>query len=261
MLKGKSALITGSLDGIGFAIARALAAQGCSVMLNGFGDAEMVKDRVATLRALGVEADYHGCDLSVPAQIVDMVETTARTFGAIDIVVNNAVTRHYAPIEEFPVEAWNYALAVNLSAPFHIIRQAMPGMKERKWGRIVSLGSNYALSGTTHRSDYCSTKHGIVGLTKVVALEGLPFGITANVICPGATYTSISKQKIAERMAASAGKTEEEATRDYLAQRQPSRRFVPAEKIGELVVFLCSDAASEMTGTPITMDGGWMAYS
>ena len=261
MLKEKSALVTGSLDGIGFAIAQELAAKGCSVMLNGFGDAKMIEARVETLRAFGVNADYHGCDLSVPAQITDMVETTMCKFGAIDIVVNNAVTRHYAPIEELPIEAWNYALAVNLSAPFHIIRQVMPGMKERKWGRVINLGSNYALSGTTHRTDYCSTKHGIVGLTKVVALEGLPYGITANVICPGATYTSISKQKIAERMAASPGKSEEEATRDYLAQRQPSRRFVPASKIGELVVFLCSDAASEMTGTPITMDGGWMAYS
>jgi 3-hydroxybutyrate dehydrogenase len=260
MLKGKSALITGSLDGIGFAIAQALARNGCAVMLNGFGDAETIKARVATLRELGAKADYHGCDLSVPEQITDMVETTSGKFGAIDIVVNNAVTRHYAPIEELPVEAWNYALAVNLSAPFHIIRQVMPAMKARKWGRIVSLGSNYALSGTTQRTDYCSTKHGIVGLTKVVALEGLPYGITANVICPGATYTSISKAKIAERMAAS-GKSEEEATRDYLETRQPSRRFVPASKIGDLVVFLCSDAASEMTGTPITMDGGWMAFS
>src|SRR5688572_22651986 len=229
-------------------------------MLNGFGDADLIKSRLASLRELGVRAEYHGADLSVPEQIKDMVEMTATSLGSIDIVVNNAVTRHYAPIEELPVEAWNYALAVNLSAPFHIIRQVMPAMKARKWGRIVSLGSNYALSGTTQRTDYCSTKHGIVGLTKVVALEGLPYGITANVICPGATYTSISKLKIAERMAAT-GKSEEEATRDYLETRQPSRRFVPAEKIGKLVVFLCSDAASEMTGTPITMDGGWMAYS
>jgi 3-hydroxybutyrate dehydrogenase len=156
-------------------------------------------------------------------------------------------------------QRWNYALAVNLSAPFHIIRLAFPGMKARRWGRIINIGSNYALAGTTRRADYCSTKHGIVGLTKVAALEGLPFGITANVICPGAVYTSNTKKLIAERVAA--GRTEEEATQDYIAQRRPSKRFISAEKVAQLAAFLCSDSASEMTGTPIAMDGGWLAYS
>jgi 3-hydroxybutyrate dehydrogenase len=259
MFEGKGALVTGSLDGIGFAIAKELAAKGCSVMLNGIGNEATVKARLATLREAGGTAQYHSADLSVPEQIKEMVDGTIAELGSLDIVVNNAVTRHYAHIDEYPVDRWNYALAVNLSAPFHIIRLAMPAMKTRKWGRIISLGSNYALAGTTRRADYCSTKHGLVGLTKVVALEGLPYGITANIICPGATYTSNTKKLIEERMAG--GKSEQQAIRDYLDQRQPSKRFIPAEKIGQLVTFLCSDAASEMTGTPITMDGGWMAYS
>lgn len=260
MLNGKSALITGSLDGIGFAIAEALARGGCSIMLNGFGDADMVKERLSTLSDLGVAADYHGADLSIPSQIEDMVATTERRFGAIDIVVNNAVTRHYAHIEELPVEKWYYALAVNLSAPFHIIRLTIPGMKKRRWGRIVNLASNYGLAGTPRRTDYCTTKHGLVGMTKVVALEGLPFNITCNAICPGATYTPHARKLIAERMAAS-GKSEQDAITDYLAGRQPSRRFIAPSKVGALAAFLCSEEAADITGTPIAIDGGWLANS
>jgi 3-hydroxybutyrate dehydrogenase len=260
MLSGKSALITGSLDGIGFAIAEALARKGCSIMLNGFGDRETVAQRIATLTATGVQADYHGADLSIPAQIEGMVAAARRRFGAIDIVVNNAVTRHYAPIDELPVEKWNYALAVNLSAPFHVIRLTMPDMKARKWGRIINLASNYGVAGTTRRTDYVSTKHGLVGMTKVVALEGLPFNITCNALCPGATYTPNARKLIAEKMAAS-GKSEEEATKDYIAGRQPSHRFIQPEKVAALAVFLCGDDACDITGTPIAIDGGWLAYS
>lgn len=260
MLHGRSALITGSLDGIGFAIAQALAKQGCAVMLNGFGDEAMIRERLQTLRELGVDADYHGADLSAPAQVEDLVATAQRRFGAIDIAVNNAVTRTWGEIDELPVEKWNYAVAVNLTAPFHVIRLTMPGMKQRKWGRIINLASNYGLAGTRRRVDYVSTKHGLVGMTKVAALEGLPYNITANAICPGATLTPNARKLVAQRMAAK-GLSEEDATTDYLSDRQPSRRFIAAEKVGALAAFLCSDDASDITGTPVTIDGGWMALS
>ena len=258
MLKGRSALVTGSLDGIGFAVARELAGRGCGVMLNGFGDEAMVRERVGTLRALGVDADYHGADLSVPAQIEDMVATTERRFGAVDIVVNNAVTRTWGYIDELPVDRWNYAVAVNLTAPFHVIRLTMPGMKRRKWGRIINLASNYGVTGTVRRVDYVATKHGLVGMTKVAALEGLPYNITANAICPGATLTPNARKLVAERMAQK-GLSEEEATVDYLSDRQPSHRFIPPEKVAALAGFLCTDEASEITGTPLAIDGGWLA--
>lgn len=259
-MKGRSALITGSIDGIGFAIAEALARSGCSIMLNGFAAQDLVRQRQDALRKYEIDVDYHGADLSVPTQIEDMVAATERRFGAIDIVVNNAVTRHYAHIDELPVEKWNYALAVNLSAPFHIIRLTMPGMKKRKWGRIINLASNYGIAGTPRRTDYVSTKHGLVGMTKVVALEGLPYNITCNAICPGATYTPHARKLIAERMAAS-GKPEAETITDYLAGRQPSRRFIEPRRVGALAAFLCGDDACDITGTPIAIDGGWLANS
>jgi len=202
MLKGRSALITGSLDGIGFAIASALAAKGCNVMLNGFGDEAMIGERLKSLRAFGVDADYNGADLSVPAQIEDMVAAAEKRFGNVDIAVNNAVTRTWGNIDELAVEKWNYALAVNLSAPFHVLRLTMPGMKKRMWGRIINLASNYGLAGTRRRVDYVSTKHAVVGLTKVAALEGLPFNITANALCPGATLTPNALKLVAQRMQA-----------------------------------------------------------
>ena len=260
MLNGRTALITGSLDGIGFAIAQALAKQGCAVMLNGFGDAAVISDRVQLLRDLGVNADYHGADLSIPAQVEDLVATAQRRFGTVDIAVNNAVTRTWGEIDELPVEKWNYAVAVNLTAPFHVIRLTMPGMKRRMWGRIINLASNYGLAGTRRRVDYVSTKHGLVGMTKVAALEGLPYNITANAICPGATLTPNARKLVAQRMAAK-GLSEADATTDYLSDRQPSRRFIAAEKVGALAAFLCSDDASDITGTPVTIDGGWMAFS
>jgi 3-hydroxybutyrate dehydrogenase len=258
MLKGRSALITGSLDGIGFAVARELAGRGCNVMLNGFGDDAMVRDRVTTLRALGVDADYHGADLSIPAQIEDLVAAAERRFGEVDIAVNNAVTRTWGYIDELPVEKWNYAVAVNLTAPFHVIRLTMPGMKRRQWGRIINLASNYGITGTVRRVDYVSTKHGLVGMTKVAALEGLPYNITANAICPGATLTPNARKLVADRMKQK-GLSEEEATVDYLSDRQPSHRFIPPAKVAALAGVLCTDEASEITGTPLAIDGGWLA--
>lgn len=260
MLKGRSALITGSLDGIGFAIASALAAKGCNVMLNGFGDEAMIGERLKSLRAFGVDADYHGADLSVPAQIEDMVAVAEKRFGNVDIAVNNAVTRTWGNIDELAVEKWNYALAVNLSAPFHVLRLTMPGMKKRMWGRIINLASNYGLAGTRRRVDYVSTKHAVVGLTKVAALEGLPFNITANALCPGATLTPNARKLVAQRMQAK-GLSEADATTDYLSDRQPSRRFIAPEKVGAFAAFLCSEDASEITGSPLAIDGGWLAFS
>ncbi|MES2976963.1 MAG: 3-hydroxybutyrate dehydrogenase [Pseudomonadota bacterium] len=260
MLEGRSALITGSLDGIGFAIAKALAAKGCNVMLNGFGDEALVENRLMTLRELGVEAHYHGCDLSVPSEIEEMVTVAESKFGAVDIAVNNAVTRTWGGIDELPVEKWNYAIAVNLSGPFHVIRLTMPGMKKRKWGRIINLASNYGVSGTRRRADYVSSKHGLVGLTKVAALEGLPYNITANALCPGATLTPNARKLVAQRMQEK-GLNEEDATRDYLSDRQPSRRFIAPEKVGAFAAFLCSDDADEITGSPLAIDGGWLAFS
>ncbi len=260
MLQGKSALVTGSLDGIGYAIASALARQGCAVMLNGFGDAALVAERVAALRALGADADYHGADLSIPTEIEALVAAAESRFGKVDIAVNNAVTRTWGEIDALPVEKWNYAVAVNLTAPFHVIRLTMPGMKRRMWGRIINLASNYGLAATRRRVDYVATKHGLVGMTKVAALEGLPYNITANAICPGATWTPNARKLVADRMRAKS-LSEEDAITDYLSDRQPSRRFIPAEKVGALAAFLCSDDASEITGSPLPMDGGWLAFS
>jgi 3-hydroxybutyrate dehydrogenase len=260
VLAGKSALVTGSVDGIGFAIAEALAAGGCSVMLNGFAPADRVKQQLEAIRAHGVQAEYRGADLSMPAQVEDLVAATETAFGKIDIVVNNAVTRRYDLVEDLTLDAWNYALAVNLTAPFQIIHLAIRGMKARRWGRVINIASNYALRGTARRSDYCSTKHGLLGLTRVIGLEGLEFGITCNAICPGATYTPHARKLIAERMASS-GKSENEAMRDYLAQRQPSHRFIDPKDVGALAVFLCGDSAREITGGPVAIDGGWLAYS
>jgi 3-hydroxybutyrate dehydrogenase len=259
-MNGKSALITGSLDGIGFAIARALASKGVNIMLNGFGDEELIKTRITTLKNLGVKASYHGADLSIPEQIEDLVKAAVKELGSVDIAVNNAVTRTWGFIDELPIEKWNYAIAVNLSAPFHVIRLTMPMMKKNKWGRIINLASNYGISGTTRRVDYVSTKHGIVGLTKVAALEGLPFNITANALCPGATLTPNAKKLVAQRMKLK-NLSEEDATVDYLSDRQPSRRFIAPEKVAAFAAFLCSDDASEITGSPLAIDGGWLAYS
>jgi 3-hydroxybutyrate dehydrogenase len=259
-LQGRTAVVTGSLDGIGFAIAQALAQHGATVMLTDRGDAALGMERAKTLSGSGSQPHYHAADLSAPDEIEGLLAATERRFGAIDIVVNNAVVRHYANIEDLPVEKWYYALAVNLSAPFHIIRRTIPGMKQRRWGRIVNLASNYGVAGTTRRTDYVSTKHGLVGMTKVVALEGLPFNITCNAICPGATDTPHARKLVAERMAAKE-LSEPDAVVDYLAGRQPSRRFVPPRKVAALAAFLCTDDASEITGTPIAIDGGWLANS
>ena len=254
MLQGRSALVTGSLDGIGYAIARALSAKGASVMLNGFGDAELVKRRVAAL----ARAEYHGADLSDPRQIEELVRVTEQRFGPVDILVNNAVTRHNAPVEELPVEKWNYAIAVNFSAPFHLIRLTLPGMKRRRWGRIINLASTFGLIGAANRADYVATKHGLVGLTRTVALEAAPFNVTCNALCPALVATPNTERILDERTKAS-GASREETLRAFIADRQATGRLVPAEHVAALAAFLCSEEARDMTGTPIPIDGGWLS--
>jgi 3-hydroxybutyrate dehydrogenase len=254
VLQGRTALVTGSLDGIGWAIAAALAAKGCAVMLNGLGEAALVEQRLAALP----RADYHGADLSDPAQIEALVRATQERLGPVDILVNNAVTRHNAPVDELPVEKWNYALAVNLSAPYHLIRLVFPGMKQRRWGRIINLASTYGLIGTAGRTDYCATKHGLVGLTRVVALEGAPFNVTCNALAPAAVATPNTARLLAERSAAS-GKPAAQVEAEFLAARQATGRLVTPERVAALAVFLCSEDAADMTGTPIPIDGGWLA--
>lgn len=258
MLAGKTALITGSLDGIGFGIARALAEKGAKVMLNGFGDQSLIDSRLDEIKAKGVDAAYHGADVSKLTDIENMVHATEQRFGVIDILVNNAVTRHRANIENFPVERWDYALAVNLTAPFHLIRLTMPGMKQRRWGRILNLASVFSSIGTPERADYCTTKHGLLGLTRVVALEGLPFNVTCHAICPGTADTPNTRRNLAAQQAVT-GLSEAETLEQFLAVRQPSRRLISPDRIGALAAFLCSDDASDMTGAPIPIDGGWLS--
>ena len=254
MLEGRTALVTGSLDGIGWAIARALSARGAAVMLNGFGPAALVKERVATLG----RADYHGADLADAAQVEDLVRVTEDRLGPVDILVNNAVTRHNAPVEDLPPGKWDYAVAVNLTAPFHLIRLTIAGMKARNWGRIINLASTYGLIGTANRADYVATKHGLVGLTRVVALEAAPFNVTCNALCPALVATPNTERLVAEKVKAS-GLGPDQTMQAFIADRQATGRLVPAEHVAALAAFLCSEEAADMTGTPIPIDGGWLS--
>jgi 3-hydroxybutyrate dehydrogenase len=260
-LKGRCALITGSTQGMGWATARALASQGCNVMLHGLAPADKAESLRASLTdEFKVKAAFCGTELADPQKNEEMVAQAERELGPIDILVNNAAIRTGKKLEEVTLERWNYAIAVNLSAPFQLIKRTIPGMKDRKWGRIVNIASNLGLTGGVNRTDYVSTKHGLVGLTRAVAMEALPYRVTVNAICPGATLTPHAEHQLQEIMAKSS-QPRDEVIGDFLKAKQPSRRFVLPEQIADLVVFLCSEAASEMTGTPISMDGGWMATS
>lgn len=257
-IAGKVALVTGSIDGIGHATASALAAQGCHVMLHGLGDpAEIEAKRSALAAGSKGKIGFNGADLSELAQVDALFEATERELGPIEILVNNAVTRNFHSIEELPIERWNYALAVNLTAPFRLIQLALPGMKSRRWGRIVSIASNWGLTGTVNRSDYVASKHGVVGLTRAAALEALPFNVTCNAIAPGSTLTPHAERQVRERMARG-NQSWDDAAAELLAQRQPSGRFVKPSQVADLITFLCSEAASEMTGAPVSIDGGWL---
>jgi len=255
MLKGKTALVTGSTSGIGQAIAEALAANGADVWLNGFGDAKEIEAlRAAMAERHGVTVRYHGADMSKPDQIAAMIAEA----GTLDVLVNNAGIQHVAPIEKFPPERWDAVLAINLSSVFHTIRCALPAMRAKGWGRIVNIASAHGLVASVDKVAYVASKHGVVGLTKVVALETAGSGITCNAICPGWVLTPLVKAQIDTR-AEKDGIAWDQAKADILSEKQPSGEFVAPEQIGALACFLCSDAAAQITGAPLSIDGGWLA--
>ncbi|WP_428484110.1 SDR family NAD(P)-dependent oxidoreductase [Rhodopila sp.] len=258
MPEGKSALVTGSLGGIGFATARALAELGCDITLNGFGTAEAIEARLAELRALGVHARYHPADLRHPAQIGDLIETTQAAHGGLDILVNNAVVRYFGAVERFAPDHWDEALAVNLSAPFHAIRLALPGMKAKGWGRIVNMASIYGLFATVDRVDYITTKTALIGLTRAVALEVARSGITCNAVCPGTVLTPAIDRRLRQEMQRD-GTTFEAVEESFLAVRQPSRRFVKDDNVAGLIAFLCGPYGEDINGSALPIDGAWAA--
>ncbi len=259
MLKGKSALVTGSTSGIGLGIARALAAEGANITINGFGDkAAIEKERAGLESEFKIKAIYSPADMTKPDQIAEMVKTSEQTFGSLDVLVNNAGIQHVAPIEDFPIEQWNLIIAINLSAAFHTIRAAIPGMKSRKWGRIINTASAHSLVASPFKSAYVSAKHGLAGLTKTVALEVATLGITANCISPGYVWTPLVEKQIPDT-AKARGMTEEQVKRDVILAAQPTKEFVTVEEVAALAVYLCSDMAKAITGANLSIDGGWTA--
>jgi 3-hydroxybutyrate dehydrogenase len=256
-LKGKVALVTGSTGGIGEAFVRAFAAQGCNVVLNGLGEAAAIERLRSQLTSdHGVEAVYDNADLAHADQVERMMREALERFGAVDILVNNAVTRHYAPVERFPVEKWNHALAVNLTAAFHTVRLALPPMKARNWGRIINMGSIHATRLVRDRIDYMTTKAAIVGMSKAIALECAQTGITCNAICPGWVLTPHAEGQIAARMREKS-LSRDQSIDELLSIRQPSRRPILPAEVAALGVFLCSDAAANITGAALPIDGAW----
>ncbi|HVJ54398.1 MAG TPA: 3-hydroxybutyrate dehydrogenase [Aliidongia sp.] len=258
-MKGKTAIVTGSTSGIGHGIASSLAAAGCNILLNGFGDAtEIEKIRADLAKTHGVKVGYSGADMSKPADIRQMVAQSVEELGAADILVNNAGIQFTAPVEEFPDDKWDSIIAINLSAAFHGAKAAIPHMKKAGWGRIINIASAHGLVASTHKVAYVAAKHGIVGLTKVVALENANDGITCNAICPGWVLTPLVKKQIEDRAKANGTSVAAEETA-LLSEKQPMHSFVTPEQLGGLAVFLCSESGSTMTGTALSMDGGWVA--
>ncbi len=260
MLDKRSAIVTGSTSGIGLGIAQALARQGAAIMLNGLGDrAEVEKTRAGLAKETGVKVAYSDADMSKPDQVRGMVEVAAQTFGSVDILVNNAGIQFVAPVDEFPAEKWDAILAINLSSAFHAIKAALPGMKSRRFGRIVNIASAHGLVASAYKSAYVAAKHGVVGLTKVVALEVAEQGITCNAVCPGYVQTPLVEKQIDEQAKAH-GIPRDRVVREILLANQPNKAFIRVEDLGALTVFLCSDAAAGITGTALPVDGGWTAH-
>ncbi|RYG03878.1 MAG: 3-hydroxybutyrate dehydrogenase [Caulobacteraceae bacterium] len=258
-LKSKSAVVTGSTSGIGLAIARALAQEGANVLINGFGDpAAIEKERAGIEADFGVKAIYSGADMTKPEQIAQMIALAETTFGAVDVLVNNAGIQFVSPVEDFPTEKWDQIIAINLSSAFHAIHAAVPGMKSRGWGRIISTASAHSLVGSPFKSAYVAAKHGIAGLTKAVALEVATNGVTVNCISPGYVWTPLVESQIPDTMKAR-NMTKEQVINDVLLAAQPTKQFVTPEEVAAVVIFLCSDAAKQMTGANISVDGGWTA--
>ena len=259
MLTGKTALITGSTSGIGLGIARALAANGADLLINGLGEAERIETLRQELAAeFGVKVAFCGADMTNPADIERMVETANRELGKVDILVNNAGIQHVAPVHEFPIERWNAVIAINLTAPFLLTRAVLPGMLARDWGRVINIASTHGWVASVDKSAYVASKHGIMGFTKAVALETATTGVTCNAICPGWVLTPLVQQQI-DALAAREQWSEEDATVALLGEKQPSLQFTKPDQLGALAVFLCSDAAGNMRGVGLPVDGGWLA--
>jgi len=258
-LAKRNAVVTGSTSGIGLAVARALAKEGANVVINGFGDAaDIEKERAAIETEFGVTAIYDGADMTKPEEIAALVHNAETKLGSVDILVNNAGIQYVSPIEDFPIEKWNQIIAIDLSSAFHTIRAATPGMKKRRWGRIINTASAHSLVASPFKAAYVAAKHGIAGLNKVVALELATFGVTANCISPGYVWTPLVEKQIPDTMKAR-NLTREQVINDVLLQAQPTKEFVTVDQIAALVVFLCSDAAAQITGSNISIDGGWTA--
>ena len=258
-LTGKTALVTGSTSGIGLGYAKALAAEGANVMINGFGDAaEIEKERLGLEALSGAKALYSDADMTKPVSILAMVKTCADQLGGPDIVINNAGIQFVSPIEDFPDDKWDAIIAINLSSAFHIIKAALPGMKAKKWGRIINTASAHSLVASPDKSAYVTAKHGLVGLTKTVALEAATFGVTANCISPGYVWTPLVEKQIPDTMKAR-GMTKEQVMNDVLLAAQPTKEFVTIDQVVALAMFLCGDAASSITGANLSVDGGWTA--
>ncbi len=255
MLKGKTALVTGSTSGIGLGIAQALAKQGANIVLNGFGDVDGPKGAIAKH---GVRVAYHGADMSRPSDIGDMMEFARTQFGRVDILVNNAGIQHVARIENFPAERWDAIIAINLSSAFHATRMALPAMQEANWGRIINIASVHGLVASAEKSAYVAAKHGLVGLTKVTALENATTGVTCNAICPGWVLTPLVQKQI-DAKAAAQGIPEADAVKALLGEKEPSLQFTTPDELGQLAVFFCSAAANNVRGVAWNMDGGWAA--
>ncbi|MDO4705105.1 3-hydroxybutyrate dehydrogenase [Allofranklinella schreckenbergeri] len=258
-LKGKTALVTGSTSGIGLGIAKVLAARGANIVVNGFGDAAGPQQEIERAGAAhGIRTAYHGADLSQPAQIEELMAFAQREFGQVDVLVNNAGIQHTATIEDFPPERWDAIIAINLSSVFHTTRLALPAMRKANWGRIINIASVHGLVASAEKSAYVAAKHGVVGLTKVAALETATTGVTVNAICPGWVLTPLVQKQI-DALAAKNGISNDEATRQLLGAKEPSQRFTTPEELGELAAFFCSPAGDNIRGVAWNMDGGWVA--
>ena len=258
-LKGKTALITGSTSGIGLAYAKALAKEGANIVINGFGDAAAIETERQGLETLsGARASYSGHDLTKPDQIEAMMAEAIAAFGAIDILINNAGVQHVAPVEDFPVEKWDLIIALNLTSAFHTTRLVLPGMKARKWGRIIQTASAHSLTASPFKSAYVTAKHGLAGFTKTVALETATFGITANCISPGYVWTPLVEKQIPDTMKAR-GMSKEQVMNDVLLAGQPTKQFVTVEQVAAMALYLCRDEAAGITGANMSIDGGWTA--
>lgn len=258
-LSGRSAVVTGSTSGIGRAIATLFAAEGANIMLNGFGAAAEIEAMRAGLeKSQGVKVRFHGADMMKPAEIRDLVGAAEKEFGAVDILVNNAGIQHVAPVDEFPDDRWDAVIAVNLSSIFHATKAALPGMKRRKWGRVINIASAHGLVASPNKSAYVAAKHGVVGFTKAVALESAELGVRVNAICPGFVLTPLVQKQI-DDLARQHGISIERATRDYILAPQPTKEFVTVDQIAAMALYLASDAAAQITGASFSIDGGWTA--